>query len=754
MKKIFACAVLLFALYGVQAQTDHSVGRNISVNQAELRFHTSEVKYYNTDDVESIGIDGSVVTINTNSQQQDVYQGNIERLSFTRHADPMTVIEAKGWQESVYATFSLLDAADDYHVYIRGGNAYADWTQIAPQLVRNYGSYGRADMVGLSAGTYQLQVVPVADGQEYPALAVTTDELEVRAYDRSGFAHLNYQRGIGAYNDDGTLKANARVLYVTSRTAKTVQQNVITNSKGSVTECTGLQAIIDAYQKGYDTTPLAVRFIGLVKTADMDALSSSQIGLQVKGNGSYSEMNITLEGIGDDATLYGFGVLIRNCTGVEVRNLGFIQYPEDAISIDTDNAHLWIHNNDFFYGRKGSGDKDKGDGSIDLKDNSKLVTLSYNHFWDTGKSSMCGMKSESGPNYVSLHHNWFDHSDSRHARVRTMSVHIYNNYFDQVAKYGVGACTGSSVFVENNYFFKTKKPILTSLQGTDGLGSGTFSGEDGGMVKAYGNYFDRTAKNFSYYTQHNPSSMGYDAYETSSRDEQVPATEVARAGGTAYNNFDTDAQVMYSYQVDAAADVPAVVKGYYGAGRLNHGDLQYTFKDNVGNDDADSAIDTTYEALLNDYRTTFVGLFGEEGGEQQGGEDPGDEPQDPQPEGVILASFDGSPSHSMFTMAGDYGDGKITYENTYYKKGVKLNSKGSITFTPSKDYQMTLVMATAKTGRDVKVNGTLTTVTGTENTAGAYYELQPIAISKNKEYVLTKGSAESIIMLIKLVPVE
>ena len=66
MKKIFACAVLLFALYGVQAQTDHSVGRNISVNQAELRFHTSEVKYYNTDDVESIGIDGSVVTINTN----------------------------------------------------------------------------------------------------------------------------------------------------------------------------------------------------------------------------------------------------------------------------------------------------------------------------------------------------------------------------------------------------------------------------------------------------------------------------------------------------------------------------------------------------------------------------------------------------------------------------------------------------------------------------------------------------------------
>ena len=49
---------------------------------------------------------------------------------------------------------------------------------------------------------------------------------------------------------------------------------------------------------------------------------------------------------------------------------------------------------------------------------------------------LCGMKSESGPNYITYHHNWFDHSDSRHARVRTMSVHMYNNYYDGNAKYG------------------------------------------------------------------------------------------------------------------------------------------------------------------------------------------------------------------------------------------------------------------------------------------------------------------------------
>lgn len=331
-----------------------------------------------------------------------------------------------------------------------------------------------------------------------------------------------------------------------------------------------------------------------------------------------------------------------------------------------------------------------------------------------------------------------------------MSVHVYNNFFDNVAKYGVGATTGASVFVENNYFLKTKKPILSSLQGTDGLGSGTFSGENGGMIKAFGNYFDRTAAHFSYYTQKNPSSKGYDAYETATRDEQVPDTEKTLVGGTTYNNFDTDEQLMYTYTPDAADEVPAIVTGYYGAGRMNHGDFTYTFPDNVGSDDEDSAYDTTLGGLLDNYKSTLIGIFGEE----TTPEIP-DDPEDPDiPEGTITASFDGSPSNNMFTVAGDYGDGKITYNGTYYKKGVKLNSKGSVTFTPRKNYKMTLVLATAKTGRDVNLNGTKTTVSGTEDNDGAYYQLAPITITADTEYVIAKGTAESILMLIILEPVE
>ena len=227
-------------------------------------------------------------------------------------------------------------------------------------------------------------------------------------------------------------------------------------------------------------------------------------------------------------------------------------------------------------------------------------------------------------------------------------------------------------------------------------------------------------------------------------------------GGTAYNNFDTDSQLMYAYDAVAADQVPALVTGYYGAGRLNHGDFSYTFADNVGDDTADSAYDTKLGSLLDNYQSTLVGIFGDEsaGSGEQGGGESGGEGGGDTPEGTILASFDSTPSHSMFTVGGSYGDGKITYDGVYYKKGVKLDSKGSITFTPTRNYQMTLIMGTAKSGKDVKMNGTVTTVTGTENAEGKYYELQPIAISAGTEYVLTKGSAEGLVMLIKLEPTE
>lgn len=755
------------------ATNDYSTSANSMKNQVILTLTDDAKKYYNTENVTDITINGKQVIVNQGADKTYTYDNQVLAMNFkkaeagqqgdvTNIEGKVKITESRGWLESAYVKFEKLAGAKSYNVYVKGGQ-YADYTKIDNELVRDYGTYGRADVVGIKEGTgYAIKIVPVNEaGAEQADAANEATGINVKSYSRQGFAFKNGYVP-GAYKADGTLKDNAKVLYITKNTAATVSTPVKLDAKKDPEAVTGFQAILDAYQKGNDKTPIAFRFIGLVEKDNLDGISSSEEGIQIKGKNADAEMPITIEGIGDDATVRGFGFLVRNSKGVEFRNIGVMRCMDDGISLDTDNSNIWIHHTDIFYGKSGSGDHGKGDGATDVKADSKYVTVSYNRYWDTGKTNMFGMKSETGPNYISYDHNWFDHSDSRHPRIRTMSVHVWNNYFDNVAKYGVGACSGSSVFVENNYFLKTKKPILSSLQGTDGMGAkGTFSGENGGMIKAYGNYMDKSAAHFSYYTQNNPSAKGYDAYEVTSRDAQIASTEKTLVGGTAYDNFDTDASLMYDYSVDATENVPDIVTGFYGAGRMNHGDLQYTLKDNVGVDDTDSAVDAGLASAIDNYKSSFVGFFGETsgGGEQggeggeQGGEQGGDTPQ-PTPEGTIVCSFDGTPSSNMFTVGGNYGDGKITYEGKYYKKGVKLDSKGSITFTPTKNYNMTIVLGTAKSGTDVKLNDTQTSVSGTTNAEGLYYKMDPIAITANTQYVIAKGSAESLVMLIILEPTE
>ena len=660
------------------------------------------------------------------------------------------ITEAKGWLESAYIKFNLYTDAKTYNVYVKGGQ-YADYTKIDGQLVRNYGTYGRADVVGLQAGTYAIKIAPVVNDAEVSDKASEATGMTVSNYSREGFAFKN-SYSPGAYNSDGTLKAGAKVFYVTKNTAKTISTEVVTDAKGGKTECTGLQAIITGYEKGCDTTPITFRFIGLVTKEDLDAIGSSEEGIQVKGKRADSELNMTFEGIGDDATIKGFGFLIRNSKSVEFRNFGIMRCMDDGLSFDTDNSNIWVHHMDFFYGPNGGGDHAKGDGACDVKSDSKYVTVSYNHFWDTGKTNMFGMKSESGPNFISYDHNWFDHSDSRHPRVRTMSVHVWNNYFDNVAKYGVGATSGSSVFVESNYFLKTKKPILSSKQGTDALGSGTFSGEDGGMIKAYGNYFDRTAPHFSYYTQKNPASTGYDAYETATRDEQIPATEKTVSGGTTYDNFDTTASVMYDYNAVTAEEVPGLVTGFYGAGRLNHGDFSYQFSDNIGDDDADSEYDATLGGLLDNYKSKVVGIFGDESSSGEGGgEGGGDDPTPPTPtDNATICHFTGNTpsSNQVKLVAGSYSNskGSMTYDGQTYNVCVKMESSTNLTITPTYSGTVTLMFggSTAASGKKVTVNETLQTCDSNGN-----YAFQATA---GTTYTVTKGKGDAIFLFLIQLP--
>ena len=745
----------------------YSVSSNMLANQVLINAN-NDVKYYNSADVTSIDIDGSQVKVAQGSNI-DAYSGTVSEISFRKAAEgdkatfanedgKVNIIESKGWFESAYVKFDKFNGADKYNVYIKGGK-YSDYTKIDGQLIREYKTYIRADVVGLVAGEgYEIKVVPVNESDtETTSAANSATGIKVSPYDRGGFAHKGATEGIGAYNNDGSLKANTIVVYVTKNNAKTVSADIKSSSTGT-TKYTGIQQIIYGYQKGVETRPLDIRIIGTIDAADCDNFLSSSEGLQIKGKNSYSKLNITIEGIGEDAVTRGFGFLIRNAGYIEMRNFANMLCMDDAVSIDTDNEHVWIHNLDLFYGQAGGdADQAKGDGTIDLKGDSRYVTISYNHFWDSGKSSLCGMKSETGPNWITYHHNWFDHSDSRHPRIRTMSVHVYNNYYDGNSKYGVGAAFKSNAFVENNYFRGNKCPMLISQQGSDISSDpkGTFSGEDGGMIKSYGNVMVENTKYFKYVT-YQQNNTQFDAYEASTRDEKVPATVVAVKGGRGYDNFDTDSSIMYEYEVDDANAVPDIVTGWLGAGRMNHGDFKWTIYKSL---DTDYSVDTALKSALGSYTNTeLIGIIGDEnaGSGESGGDNPGGGEGGEQGTTInadVECSFlNGTPSNSLFTVTGSKGDSKgeyaVTYNGNTYNSGLKLNSSGKVTFTTSETMNMILILSKAK-ANSVKVDGTNMTGEEVEN-----YYLVTVNNLQAGEHTITKGASEGLLIYIGLTKVE
>ena len=550
--------------------------------------------------------------VSTGSKMVSRVALGVALLGFAGAYAQVTLSSAEGWLESAFAEWAS-DGSDSYNVYYTG--AGASNVKVDGSLVRKYGSKYRVDVVGLKAGSYTLKVASVKGGKE--GASTTSKSLDVKAHDRAGFAFSN-NHVPGAYKADGTLKSGAVVLYVTESTKNSIKLDVVTSSKGATTECVGLQNILTAFKKGYDTRPLAIRLIGNV--TDPEVTDKGDILVDM---GKKEGLSMTIEGIGNDATANGWGIRIKNAQDVEVRNIGVMNVDSDEgdnIGLQQDNKYIWVHNCDFFYGHAGS-DKDqvKGDGALDCK-KSTYVTFSYNHFWDNGKSNLLGLSEGTTDGlYITYHHNWYDHSDSRHPRVRFYSAHVYNNYYDGIAKYGAGSTKGSSVFMEANYFRNCKYPMMTSMQGSDVYAGSTtrdtknnptFSSEDGGTIKAYNNYMEGSYTFIpygasKYVLKGSETAAGsidtkadFDAYVVTSRDAQVPSSVKSYAGANSYNNFDTDKSLMYSYTADSPEKALANVRAY--AGRVQGGDFKWTFDNSV--DDAAYEVNQKLKDALMAYK--------------------------------------------------------------------------------------------------------------------------------------------------------
>ena len=488
-----------------------------------------------------------------------------------------------------------------------GGSSYAEADDMLIRAVD--ADTARADVVGLKGGeTYDFKIT-TSGGQTLNATSVT-----VGAYDRSGYAHFNYDKGVGAYNDDGTLKDGALVIYLTDE-----NKNDITNSAYVYDEATNSYAKVsaadmqkyfdssvsgDSYSIGYllnnrmytdkdaygikalclDYGAVDIRVIGSVSAEVPGTMDSSIEGLTVYDstenggtvgdNGRMARMvnakNLTIEGIGTDACVWGWGFhFVSNDNlhkyegsgkSFEVRNITFANYPEDAVGMEgtqgtkvdaagsiTSGAsdveadlispveRCWIHHNTFLPGycaNPAESDKAEGDGSCDFK-RGQYYTASYNYFEYCHKTNLIGSSDSSLQFNISLHHNWWNNCGSRIPLIRNANAHFYNNYISGDSRddraelsYVTSARANCYLFAEANYYDGCKSVAEVA---------------SGGVVKAYNNM---------YYACFN----GDASVIVEERDAGVQNNCKFTYRNMDYSGFDTDPGLFYYDAVNKVSD--------------------------------------------------------------------------------------------------------------------------------------------------------------------------------------------------------
>ncbi|MGN1319375.1 MAG: hypothetical protein ACI4VF_10210, partial [Lachnospirales bacterium] len=400
-----------------------------------------------------------------------------------------------GWNESLYAEWADSNPdSDSVQVGYKLSSA-ADYTYLSGQdhefLIRpsSTSGYGRVDIPGLTPGRYDIKIT-ASDGTVHER-----NGIKVYEYDRAGYAHFNYTEGIGGYKDDGTLKDNAIVIYVTDENKDTVTipgyegkvYDYVSSSTGATWTRTteGIGNILNNNMKhiyevtSTDNHPLVIRFIGKVNVPkNLTPYDAKDVALggSTGDNGNLAickyGKNITLEGIGDDATIEGWGFTFSQTStcpadsgkSFEVRNLTFDKYSEDGLGFQGDDGvdcpieRVWVHNNTFYPGycaNPAESDKAEGDGSCDFK-RGRYYTMSYNVYKDCHKTNLVGSGTSDDQFYISLHHNWYSNVMSRQPLAANGNMHIYSTYFQNGTSTTVDLRGKDCVLLEENYYENCK----------------------------------------------------------------------------------------------------------------------------------------------------------------------------------------------------------------------------------------------------------------------------------------------------------
>ncbi|MFA5293244.1 MAG: hypothetical protein WC496_09445 [Phycisphaerae bacterium] len=241
--------------------------------------------------------------------------------------------------------------------------------------------------------------------------------------------------------------------------------------------------------------------------------------------------NKTLIGIGENPTLKGDFGFDNDEGNIILENLNFTN-PNDAgegdgVSLKQNINNVFITKCTFYQ---------CFDGCLDISNNSDFVTVSWCKFYytsDTGHNfvNLIGSSDDQPDDAanlrVTMHHNWWTTMcKERMPRVRYGQVHVYNNYYSNLMAggYCVGVGCGSRIRVESNYFNAVPNP--------------------------WANYYSSKPTYPVGHIGWNTGNIFYNCTQPS----------------WATNEYSTIFTPPYSYTLDDAADLPAMVQAYAGAG--------------------------------------------------------------------------------------------------------------------------------------------------------------------------------------------
>ena len=159
----------------------------------------------------------------------------------------------KGLNEQIWLGIDVTDNFE-YKVSYKADDA-EEYTELDSELM--IASDGKLDcyILGVKAGNYKIKIEAENDSQR---AAKVYEDISVEAQDRSGYAHFGYDEGIGAYNNDGTVKEGTVIIYVTNENKNTITMTI----KG--TEYVGLVNIMEKLFQC--DTPVLIRVIGTITT--------------------------------------------------------------------------------------------------------------------------------------------------------------------------------------------------------------------------------------------------------------------------------------------------------------------------------------------------------------------------------------------------------------------------------------------------------------------------------------------------------